>query len=69
MKSLNFHIDTAMYFDEEPTEIIGAYCTLQEDYNGYTDGQVVGDFGIEIVVRLSNGKEIVCYRDEVNIFQ
>ena len=69
MKSLNFQIDTAMYFDEEPTEIIGAYCTLQEDYNGYTDGQVVSDFGIEIVVRLSNGKEIVCYRDEVNIFQ
>lgn len=56
-----------MYFDDEPSEIIGAYCTLQEDYNGYSDGQVVGDLGIELIIRLTNGKEIVAYRDEVFI--
>lgn len=68
MKSLNSLIDTTMFFDEEPSEVIGAYCTLQDDYNGYTDGQVVGDFGIELVIRLTNGKEIVAYRDEVFIY-
>lgn len=56
-----------MYFDDEPSEIIGAYCTLQEDYNGYSDGQVIGDLGIELIIRLTNGKEIVAYRDEVFI--
>lgn len=56
-----------MYFDDEPSEIIGAYCTLQEDYNGYSDGQIVGDLGIELIIRLTNGKEIVAYRDEVFI--
>lgn len=56
-----------MYFDDEPSELIGAYCTLQEEYNGYYEGQVVGDYGTELVIRLTNGKEIVCYRDEVNI--
>lgn len=57
-----------MFYDEETTEIIGAHCTLSEDYKGYTDGQIVGDFGTKVVVRLSNGKEIVAYRDEVVIF-
>ncbi|MDE7024846.1 MAG: ribonuclease P [Paramuribaculum sp.] len=56
-----------MFFDDEPSEVIGAYCTLQEDYNGYSDGQVVGDLGIELIIRLTNGKEIVAYRDEVYI--
>ncbi len=57
-----------MFFDDEPSEVIGAYCTLQEDYNGYSDGQVVGDLGIELIIRLTNGKEIVAYRDEVFIY-
>ena len=30
--------------------------------------QVVGDYGNEIVVRLTNGKEVVEYRDEVLIY-
>lgn len=57
-----------MFYDEEPSEIMGAYGTLYEDYNGCTDGQVVGDFGTEVVVRLQSGKEIVAYRDEVLIY-
>lgn len=56
-----------MYESEESTEIIGAYCSLVVPYNGYSDGTVVGDYGIELVVHLTNGKEIVVYRDEVII--
>lgn len=57
-----------MFGYEEPTEIIGARCTLHEAYKGYTEGTVVGDYGLRIVVRLDNGKEIVEYRDEVTIY-
>ncbi|KAB5121722.1 ribonuclease P, partial [Bacteroides thetaiotaomicron] len=34
----------------------------------YTEGDVMGDYGNEIVVRLTNGKEVVEYRDEVLIY-
>lgn len=57
-----------MYYNEEPTEIIGASCTLLEDYKGYTEEQVVGDFGTNLVVQLSNGKEIVVSRNEVLVY-
>lgn len=53
---------------EEYSEIIGAPCTLLEDYKGYTDGVVVADFGTEIVVQVSSGAEIVAYRDEVLVY-
>ncbi|MBV4225712.1 ribonuclease P [Parabacteroides distasonis] len=56
-----------MYEYEEESEIIGLSCTLLTPYKGYTNGTVVGDYGIEIVVRLDNGKEVVEYRDEVII--
>ncbi|MEG0693851.1 MAG: ribonuclease P [Oscillospiraceae bacterium] len=56
-----------MYEYEESTEIIGSYCSLVVPYRGYSDGTVVGDYGIELVIRLNNGKEIVVYRDEVII--
>ena len=48
--------------------IIGAHCTLLTPYKGYSEGTVVGDFGNKIVVRLSSGKEVVEYRDEVIIY-
>ena len=35
-----------MFEYEEQTEIIGARCTLHEAYKGYTEGTVVGDFGL-----------------------
>lgn len=58
-----------MYEYEEDSEIIGAHCTLlTPPYKGYTEGTVVGDFGNKIVVRLSSGKEVVEYRDEVIIY-
>jgi hypothetical protein len=57
-----------MYEYEEPTEVIGCHCSLVVPYNGYCDGIVVGDFGIQLVVHLTNGKEIVVYRDELIIY-
>lgn len=57
-----------MYEYEESTEIMGSYCSLVVPHEGCSDGTVVSDFGIELVVRLTNGKEIVVYRDEVIIY-
>lgn len=58
-----------MYEYEEESEIIGLSCTLLTPYKGYTDGTIVGDFGNKVVVRLTSGKEIVEYRDEVIIYE
>lgn len=58
-----------MYEYEELTEIIGAYCSLIVAYRGYTEGTVVGDYGNELVVRLTSGNEIVVYRDEVIVYE
>ena len=58
-----------MYEYEELTEINGAYCSLIVAYRGYTEGTVVGDYGNELVVRLTSGKEIVVYRDEVIVYE
>lgn len=55
--------------DEEESEIIGARCSLTEPYRGYSDGIIVGDYGIQLVVRISSGAEIVAYRDEVIIYE
>lgn len=57
-----------IYDEEQASDIIGCFCTLLNPYKGYTDGEVVGDFGNEIVVRLTSGKEVVEYRDEVIIY-
>ena len=51
--------------NEEPSEIIGEYCTLIEDYKGYNVAEVVGDYGCKLVVKVSSGAEIEIYRDEV----
>ena len=58
-----------MYGYEELTEIFDAYCSLIGAYRGYTEGTVVGDYGNELVVRLTCGKEIVVYRDEVIVYE
>lgn len=56
-----------MYENEDQSDIIGLSCTLLTPYKGYTEGTVIGDYGIRIVVQLDNGKEVVEYRDEVII--
>lgn len=59
---------TMYYEDEQDTDIIGCSCTLLTPYKGHTEGEVVEDYGNEIVVRLTNGKVVVEYRDEVLIY-
>mgnify|MGYP003421486243 CR=1 FL=1 len=68
IKTNNFNTDKTMYETEETSDIIGAYCTLIEDYQGICDAQIVGDYGTEVVVRLSNGIEMATHRDEVIVF-
>lgn len=58
-----------MYEYEELTEIVGAYCSLIVPYRGYTEGTIVSDYGTELVVRLTNGKGIVAYKDEVIVYE
>lgn len=59
---------TMYYMNEQETNIIGCSCTLLTPYRGHTEGEVVGDYGNEIVIRLTNGKEVVEYRNEVIIY-
>ena len=47
----------------EDTNIIGTFCTPIEPYKGYTEGTVIGEYGIELLVRVSNGKGLTVYRD------
>ena len=54
-----------MYEYEEKSDIIGSPCSLM---NPYTEGTIVGDYGNTVVVRLTSGKEIVEFRDEVIIY-
>ena len=51
----------------EETGIIGAFCKLIVPYRGYTEGTVIDEYGAEILIRLTNGKELSVYRDEVII--
>lgn len=48
--------------------VVGCSCTLLIAYKGYTEGMVVEDFGNEVVVRLTSGKEVVEYKDDVLIY-
>lgn len=49
------------------TTLIGSSCTLHYPYKGYTEGEVIDDYGYELLVRLTNGKELSVYRDELII--
>ena len=51
--------------DMENSEIIGCICSLLTPVSGCGEGVVVEDYGTEVLVRLSNGKEVVEYRDEI----
>ena len=43
-------------YDE--TTVVGSTCTLLHSYKGYTEGEVIDDYGYELLVRLTNGKEL-----------
>ena len=47
------------------SELIGASCELHVPYRGYSYATVVEDYGNELLVQISSGKEITVYKDEV----
>ena len=49
---------------EEMDDIIGTPVNLIESYKGWGFGHIVGLCGDKYIIQLSNGKEIVAYRDE-----
>ena len=66
---ITFKNSLNMYYeDEQDTDIIGCLCTLLTPYKGHTEGFFKQKTAYEIVVRLTNGKEVVEYRDEVLIY-
>ena len=56
-----------MYGYENETTLIGSTCTLLHPYRGYSEGEIIDDYGLELLVRLTNGKELSVYRDELII--
>lgn len=57
-----------MYYDdlcENTSEIVGCFCTLVLAYKGHREGRVVQDYGTSLIVKLTNGKEIEVFRDEI----
>lgn len=56
-----------MYSNENETTLIGSSCTLLYPYKGYSEGEIIDDYGLELLVRLTNGKELSVYRDELII--
>ena len=47
------------------SELFGASCELHVPYKGYSYATVVEDYGNELLLQISGGKEITVYRDEV----
>lgn len=56
-----------MYCNENETTLIGSSCTLLYPYKGYSEGEIIDDYGLELLVRLTNGKELSVYKDELII--
>lgn len=56
-----------MYSNENEMTLIGSSCTLLYPYKGYSEGEVIDDYGLELLVRLTNGKELSVYKDELII--
>ena len=48
------------------SEIIGVSCELHVPYKGYSYATVVEDYGYELLVQLSSGKEILVNKDDVH---
>ena len=65
LPSLGLNSQKKMNDRENEDSLIGCYCTLIEDWRGYSDGEIVEDYGMEYVVRLSSGYELTVNRDEV----
>lgn len=53
---------------QEIETIVGCFCTLLYPFKGHTEGTVVEDMGTEVIVQLTNGKEISVYRDDLIVY-
>ena len=58
-------IPTDMNDIDLDNSLIGCFCTLIDEWRGYSEGEIVADYGMQYVVRLSSGYELTVNRDEV----
>ena len=56
-----------MYGYDNETTLIVSTCTLLHPNKGNTQGEIIDDYGLELLVRLTNGKELSVYKDELII--
>ena len=54
---------------EDLESIVGSFCTLLYPRRGQTEGTIVEDLGCEVIVQLTNGKEVTEYKDDVVIYE
>lgn len=57
----------AMIDFEQLEGIVGCFCTLLYPRKGQTEGTIVEDLGSEVIIQLTNGKEVTEYKDDVVI--
>lgn len=59
--------EMAMIDLEQLEGIVGCYCTLLYPRKGQTEGTIVEDLGSEVIIQLTNGKEVTEYKDDIVI--
>lgn len=52
---------------EQLEGIVGCFCTLLYPRKGQTEGTIVEDLGSEVIIQLTNGKEVTEYKDDIVI--
>lgn len=57
----------AMIDLEQLEGIVGCFCTLLYPRKGQTEGTIVEDLGSEVIIQLTNGKEVTEYKDDIVI--
>lgn len=57
--------EKTMMETEEFDDMVGCFCTLLYPRAGQTEGTIIEDLGYEVVVQLTNGKEVIEYKDDV----
>jgi len=59
--------EMAMIDFEQLEGIVGCFCTLLYPRKGQTEGTIVEDLGSEVIIQLTNGKEVTEYKDDIVI--
>jgi hypothetical protein len=50
---------------ENDDNAVGCFCTLIDEWKGYYEGEIIEDYGMQYVVRLTSGCELTVNRDDV----